>query len=139
LVHTKERQVRSKDFKLEFLDANDNSGLCRPPIFDSVRQYRQADRLVYRQFVVEGKFKPHTKKRSEKTEFSVQVSPFQSCVGVPLESAVQVEPKVVNMTGRQGRRRSVMVIWPLLSPFTLTRHRRHQLWGDNPEGFEKWC
>jgi hypothetical protein len=31
---------------------------------------------------VEGKFRPPTKKRSEETEFSVEVSPFQSCVGV---------------------------------------------------------
>jgi hypothetical protein len=52
-------------------------GLCRPP------QSMKEDRLVYRQFVVEGKFRPPTKERSEETELSVEISLFQSCVGVP--------------------------------------------------------
>jgi hypothetical protein len=70
--------------------------------FQSVRRSRKEYQLVYRQFVVEGKFRPPTKKRSEETEFSVDVSPFQSCVGVP-RAAVQVEPKVANMLGRGNR------------------------------------
>jgi hypothetical protein len=37
---------------------------------------------------------------SEETEFSVEVSLFQSCVGVTRESPVQVEPKVANMLRR---------------------------------------
>jgi hypothetical protein len=59
-----------------------------PPHSHSVRRSRKEDHLVYRQFVVEGKLRPPTKKRSEESEFSVEVSPIQSCVGVLRESAV---------------------------------------------------
>jgi hypothetical protein len=40
--------------------------------FHGVRQRWYEDRLVYRQFVVQGKFRPPTKEGSEKIEFSVQ-------------------------------------------------------------------
>jgi hypothetical protein len=59
-------------------------GLCRPPHFHGVRQSRKEDSLVYRQFVVEEKFRPRTKDRAEETKFTDQVSPIQSCVGVCL-------------------------------------------------------
>jgi hypothetical protein len=68
----------SKDLGLESLDANNVRGLCSPSHFHSGRRSRN---LLYRQFVVEGKFRPPTKERSEETEFSVKVSHFQTCVG----------------------------------------------------------
>jgi hypothetical protein len=60
---------------MESLDATYVRGLFRPPHFHSVRRSGKEDRLVYRQLVVEGKFGPHAEKRSEETEFSVEVSP----------------------------------------------------------------
>jgi hypothetical protein len=58
------------------VDANYVRGLCRPPTFQGVRRCGKEDHLVYRQFVIEGNFKPPTKKRSEETEFSVEVFEF---------------------------------------------------------------
>jgi hypothetical protein len=76
---------------LESMVTNYIRGLCRLPHY-SLRQCRHEDRLVYHQFIVEGKFGPLTKKRSKEAEFSVEVSPFQSFVGVPRDLVVQVEP-----------------------------------------------
>jgi hypothetical protein len=81
LIHTKERQGWIEGLWTgisEFLVR----GLYKPPHFYGVRQCWQEDRLVYSQFVVEGKFRSPTQERCEETEFSVAVSPFQSCVAV---------------------------------------------------------
>jgi hypothetical protein len=72
----------SKDFGLKSLDETYVRGLCRPQNFHGVRRSWKEDHVVYRQFVLEGKFRPPTKERSEETKFCVEVSLFQSCVGV---------------------------------------------------------